>query len=144
MPIDPRQIKIARLTKANIQERVNQFCKQYSVNRTEVPLDVETIVEMDLCLQLRPEHGVKAKGGVEAFLFADRTTIMVDAYEFEKNTPRLRFTIAHEIAHFVLHEYVYRHAVFGSIDEWLNFFDGFLRRVIVGLNGKPISLPGVF
>lgn len=121
--IDPKKIKVPYLDKSAIQQRVDRFCEKFRVDQNLVPLDVELLVEADLHILLRPEHGVKSKGGVEAFLFADRTTMMVDATAFDQNSPRLRFTIAHEIGHYVLHEDVYKHAIFKSITDWLNFFD---------------------
>jgi len=90
-----------------------------------VPLDVEVIVEADLKLRLEPEKDVAKTSGADALLLSNREAIIVDYDRFMKNSfqNRLRFTIAHEIGHFVLHEDVYRSVNFSSVEEWAEFFD---------------------
>ncbi|MBI5173321.1 MAG: ImmA/IrrE family metallo-endopeptidase [Candidatus Melainabacteria bacterium] len=90
-----------------------------------MPLDVEVIVEADLKLRLEPEKGVARASGADALLLSNREAIIVDYDRFMKESfqNRLRFTIAHEIGHFVLHEDVYRAVSFSSVEEWAEFFD---------------------
>ncbi|MBA4026884.1 MAG: hypothetical protein C0473_01445 [Cyanobacteria bacterium DS3.002] len=68
----------------------------------------------------------RKEGGTDALLLSDRKTIVVDLYEFEHNDlrDRLRFSIAHEIGHFILHADVYRGVSFSSVDQWIDFMEG--------------------
>ncbi len=117
------QIKVPILSALAISLRVDEFCKQYGVDRTQVPVDVEAIVEFDLKLDLIPEKGVLKRSGVDALLLSNRKAIIVDLDRFMQDNVRnrLRFTIAHEIGHYVLHEKVYENVSFDSVEEWITF-----------------------
>jgi len=119
------KIAVPVLSKADIERKVQEFCRHYGIDRTVVPLDVEVIVEADLKLQLEPEKGVARACGADALLLSNRQTIIVDYDRFMKDSfqNRLRFTIAHEIGHYVLHEEVYQSITFASVEEWAEFFD---------------------
>ena len=60
---------------------------------------------------------------MDALLRGDLTTIIVDADEYmdDRMQNRLRFSIAHELGHFVLHADVYRGIHYRSVDEWIAF-----------------------
>lgn len=104
---------------------MQEFCEQFQIDRRKVPLDVEVIVESDLKLELLPESGVFKACGADALLLSNRKTIIVDYDRFMKDSwqNRLRFTIAHEIGHYVLHEHVFKDVTFSSVEEWANFFE---------------------
>ncbi len=122
-----KNIRAPFIQKSEIQDAVEAFCKRHGVNQSEVPLDVEVIVEADLHLELRPEPNLYKKTEMDALLATNRKTIMVDLDRFTKVNlqNRLRFTIAHEIGHYVLHEEFYKGLHFTSISEWLDFFERF-------------------
>lgn len=120
-------IKAPFFKKSEIQGEVDAFCGKYKIDRQQVPLDVELIVEADLRLELRPEANLFKRTEMDALLTSNRKTIMVDLDRFTKKNlqNRLRFTIAHEIGHYILHEDIYKHVKFGSVEDWLNFFEEF-------------------
>ena len=75
-----------------------------------LPVDVFTVAELDLRLDIIPFDDLFAKYGMDAMLRQDLTGIYVDAeaYQLLEKGPiwkqkRLRFTFAHELGHFVLH-----------------------------------------
>ena len=113
--------------KSEIQGEVDAFCAKYKIDQQQVPLDVELIVEADLRLELRPEANLFKRTEMDALLTSNRKTIMVDLDRFTKKNlqSRLRFTIAHEIGHYVLHEAIYKDVKFGSVEDWLDFFENF-------------------
>jgi len=123
---DPRSIVAPRLSKTAIQKAVDDFRATYKKRGNIVPVNVEDIVEFDLKLELRPVAGIIDACGTDALLLSDRKTIVVDLYEFEHDNlrDRLRFSIAHEIGHFVLHAEVYRGVSFSSVDQWIEFMEG--------------------
>lgn len=116
-------IKVPILSAQKIASLVEEFCKTYNIDRTDIPVDVESIVEFDLKLELRPEKNILKNCGVDALLLSDRKTIIVDLDRYMQDNlqNRLRFTIAHEVGHYVLHANVYDQAHFSSVDEWANF-----------------------
>lgn len=120
-------IKAPFFKKSEIQGEVDAFCAKYKIDQQQVPLDVELIVEADLRLELRPEANLFKRTEMDALLTSNRKTIMVDLDRFTKKNlqSRLRFTIAHEIGHYVLHEAIYKDVKFGSVEDWLDFFENF-------------------
>lgn len=123
---DPLSIVAPRLTKTAIQKAVDEFRATCKKRGSILPVDVEDIVEFDLKLELRPVAGIMDACGTDALLLSDRKTIVVDLYEFEHNDlrDRLRFSIAHEIGHFILHADVYRGVSLSSVDQWIDFREG--------------------
>lgn len=120
------QITAPRLTKTAIQKAVDEFKATYSKRTGVLPINVEDLVEFDLKLELRPVAGIMDACGTDALLLSNRKTIVVDLQEFEHNNlrDRLRFSIAHEIGHFILHKEVYKGVSFTSVDQWIDFMEG--------------------
>lgn len=104
-----KRIRAPVLRLEKIREIVEQFRVQYPLAQ-QVPIDALSIAEFDLKLEFVPLKGLKRTADVSAFLTCDRTQIMIDLDEFllEKFERRLRFSVAHEIGHYVLHENVYK------------------------------------
>lgn len=124
---DSKNIKAPYFKKSEIQAAVDDFCTEYHIDQLQVPLDVELIVESDLRLELRPEANLHKRTDLDALLTTNRKTIVVDLERFTKQhmQNRLRFTIAHEIGHYILHEELYRGIAFDSVEDWLKFFENF-------------------
>ncbi|MEQ9218903.1 MAG: ImmA/IrrE family metallo-endopeptidase [Cyclobacteriaceae bacterium] len=110
-----------RLTWKKIREEVEDFRSRYS-RIQEVPIEIEELIEFDLGLEIIPKHGLKASADVEAFLSKDMQTIFVDneAYMNSSYSGRLRFTLAEEIGHLVLHRHIYEEGVkYESEEEFI-------------------------
>ncbi len=82
---------------------------------SSIPVNVDLIAEKELELELVPIVGLLAQVSAEAYLTGDLKEIDYDpnAYSF-----RLRFSIAHEIGHFVLHPTQIKALRSGSFTEW--------------------------
>jgi Zn-dependent peptidase ImmA (M78 family) len=76
-------------------------CCQVSI----YPVDVFEIAEFCLGLDFQPQRGLKNRFDIDAVLLSDFKTILIDNDEFtdKASEPRLRFSIAHEIGHLILH-----------------------------------------
>jgi Zn-dependent peptidase ImmA (M78 family) len=87
-------------------------------------VDVEKIIESRLKLTIQPKHNIRRETDMDAYLLIDRTGIVVDHEKFidERYLNRLRFSFAHELGHYFLHEYIYNKMIFNSIEEWRDFF----------------------
>lgn len=104
--------------------------KHLSEQEDRLPVDVFTVVELRLRLDVIPFDDLTAKYGIEAALQPDFTGIYVDAesYILWERGPmwkqnRLRFSVAHELGHFVLHREVAAKVKFGSFEEFARHFN---------------------
>ncbi len=76
-----------------------------------------------MCLNIIPEFGLEQEADIEGVLLSDLKTILVDSstYMDERFHYRLRFTLAHEVGHLVLHEKQYNKRNFSTVKEWIEF-----------------------
>lgn len=95
----------------SIWVQADTFRTQYfSGHDAALPLDVFTVAELDLRLDIIPFDDLFAKYEMDAMLRNDYTGLYVDseAYQHLEHGPvwkqkRLRFTFAHELGHYVMH-----------------------------------------
>lgn len=87
-----------------------------------VPIDVFSFFELDLGLDAIPFPALTARYRVEAAITADFTGIYLDEEQYalmekgpEWKLNRLRFTVAHELAHFFLHRDLAQSENFASL-----------------------------
>lgn len=85
-----------------------------------IPVDVMEIVEFELDMEVRPISRLQEDADVDALLLSDWKTIIVDHEHFmnERYTNRLRFSIAHEMGHYVLHKHLFSQFQYDTAEEW--------------------------
>ena len=88
------------------------------------PVDVEAICD-DLGIGIMPIIDLSKTFRVDAFISANFKSIYVDSRVFERGSHRYRFSVAHELGHFVLHR-KYCPYVTKNLDEWFQFFRRFI------------------
>ena len=117
-----------------IWDRVEEFREQHSgLGAGDLPIDLITFVDLDLGLDLIPYEGL-ARFGADAAVLADFSGFYIDREVFdlidtapEWKLNRLRFSLAHEVGHWVLHQEVFQSAGIDSEEhvlEWLNRHNG--------------------
>lgn len=108
---------------AQIRAEADAFREKYWAEKS-VPVDVMGIVEFDLQMEIRPVAGMREELDVDAVLLGDMQTLVVDLghYMDDRMQNRLRYSVAHEIGHKVLHADIYRAAGVASAEEWLHWF----------------------
>jgi Zn-dependent peptidase ImmA (M78 family) len=113
LPLDPTKLHIPHRKDEEIRRRADEFREKYWGNR--IPIDVELIAERDLGLLMIPIPGLRSEVHTDAFLSNDLKEIMYDP-----NCPdvRVRFSVAHEIGHLVLHADIISAFRPRSFDEW--------------------------
>jgi hypothetical protein len=112
-----------------VWQQVEEFRSKHESTKTgELPVDVFSLVELDLRLDVIPFDDLTAKFQVEAALRADFTGIYVDAetyHDFESGADwklkRLRFSLAHELGHYVLHRQVPQTKHFATLLDFANW-----------------------
>lgn len=89
----------------------------------EIPIGVLEIVEFELDLEIRPISRLKEDNDIDALLLGNWKTIVVDQLQYmdEHYANRLRFSMAHELGHYVLHQTVFQQMPRGSVQEWIEF-----------------------
>ena len=100
--------KCPYISKDQIWQEAEKFRTEFWPEVT-LPIDIEKIVEKRLKLNIEPEHDLLSDFDIDAYLRIDLTGIIVDynCYMSEKFMNRLRFSFAHELAHFFLHKDIY-------------------------------------
>jgi len=110
--MDYRKIRVSFLDNKEINKNADLFRKKHW-NKL-VPVDMEEIIEIKLKISLAPIPNLQNSFGVDAFITSNWQLIYVDrvSYLDERFQNRLRFSLAHEIGHFVLHKNIYQAFVF--------------------------------
>lgn len=118
-----------------IWKRVEEFRRDYPLLQpSQLPLDLITFVDLDLGLNLIPHDGLARRFGADAAVLADFSGFYVDRELFDQidTSPewklnRLRFSLAHELGHWVLHQEVFLKAGLTTAEhflDWLNSHNG--------------------
>jgi hypothetical protein len=83
-----------------------------------VPVPIEEIIDLGFRIDIVPEYGMEDRFQAVAFITRDLKEIRVDRRVYEYQPGRLRFSLAHELAHLVLHADTYRQLNFHTTAEW--------------------------
>lgn len=113
MPGEFSDIQIPYLKDEEIRRRADELRKKFWGER--IPVDVELIAERNLNLLMIPIPDLRYQAHTEAYLSGDLKEIVYDPA-----TPdvRIRFSVAHEIGHLVLHRDIIKKLRAGSYEEW--------------------------
>ena len=110
----------------HVWRKIAELRAQFTgLQEDRTPIDVFTFLEIDLGLDPIPFDDLTAKYRVEAAIKADFTGIYLDAEQYklmergpEWKLNRLRFTVAHELAHFFLHRDLPQSENFASLPDF--------------------------
>ncbi len=105
------------ISHSEIGRRVESFLKQYHPS-LEIPIPVEEIIELKLGLNIFPFPRLYKDHGLNGFLSRDLSTIHVDEVQYSQYNEKYRYTLAHELGHYVLHRACYEDLTFQSIDDY--------------------------
>lgn len=121
-------IEPPRLSWPQIRDQAENFRRKH-VNPVDlVPIPIDQIVEIGLGIEPLPIVGLMKEIDIDGFLTSDLKTICIDSdiYQNPRMESRLRFTLAHEIGHWVLHEEQIKKCSFRNPADWLHFREDFL------------------
>ena len=119
---DPRSFKAPFLDKKQCWNAAERFRDEFWPDGS-IPVDVLAIAEFELDLQIRTIVGLREDADVDALLLGDCKTLIVDQRQYmdDRFTNRLRFSIAHELGHYVLHRDVLKSIPRTSVEDWVHF-----------------------
>lgn len=83
-----------------------------------IPVPIEDIIDVGFGIDLVPTSNLETRFSAVAFITHDLREIRVDDFVFRQQPYRLRFSLAHELGHLILHQNVYKQMAFTSPDEW--------------------------
>ncbi len=117
---------------SKVWQAVEAFRRRYLVRESHrLPVDVFSVVELQLRLDVIPFDDLQTKYRIDAALLPDFSGLYVDAesYVFWEKGPvwkqnRLRFTVAHELGHWVLHRDYATRVKFESFEQFARHFKG--------------------
>lgn len=98
-----------------------------------IPIPIEDIIDQKLKINIVPMPDLKDSFGragfdVDAFISADFEDIVIDQYIYFNINNRFRFSLAHEIAHMLLHNDVYKKYKFNDRSEYIKFIEEMPRK----------------
>ncbi|MCK4271573.1 ImmA/IrrE family metallo-endopeptidase [bacterium] len=110
-----------------IESIADEFLSQYHPSRS-LPIPIEDIIDVGMGLNIVPMPGLYFHG-VNGFLSRNRTEIWIDKYQWDHLDKKCRFTLAHEISHYVLHADLYELADLendelagiGTMEKYINW-----------------------
>jgi len=114
------RLKVRGITASECRKKADSFLKEHQ-RFSSIPVDIEKIAELDLGLDIVPVPGLRIDDQTVSWLASNLESIWVDAEVYERWEVRYRFSLAHEIAHIILHEDIYRSIELNSTKEWKDF-----------------------
>jgi len=119
----PYKFKAPYYQSSLIYSKADEFRNKYWPSN-QLPIDIMKIIEFNLNLEIIPIHSLKDNYDIDALLMGDFKSILVDYHQFmdDRYQNRLRFSLAHEIGHFVLHKEIFKKELFRNPEDWLTFF----------------------
>ena len=118
----PRKIESVRLTMEKIREEAEIFRKEH-IFTSDLPVQIEHVAEATMGISIIPIEDLQKQCDMDGFIAQDYKAIYVDEFLYtdDRYYKRVRFTIAHEIGHFILHRSTIDTQNFRDVDEWIKF-----------------------
>lgn len=105
------------ISKDELRLRAEQFLAEHHPQRT-IPVPIEWIIESRFGMDIVPVPGLQKAFDVVAFVTKDLREIRVDEYVYSHRPNRYRFSLAHELAHRILHPELWEEFDFRDIHSW--------------------------
>lgn len=106
-----------RLTYDRLRRIAADFLTEHHAAGT-IPIPIERIAELRFQLDIVPVPGLQDEFDVDAFVTSDLREIRVDQFIQENRPARYRFSLAHELAHIVIHQDILKALKFSTIKQW--------------------------
>jgi Zn-dependent peptidase ImmA (M78 family) len=111
------KLNVRFLPKSILEDEASSFLNQNKL--AEIPINIEFVAECNYMIHIVPFAGLLQEYGIDGYSASDFSTIYVDEFVYNQRPTRLRFTVAHELGHRVLHEKYLSMLKFSSVDQWI-------------------------
>ena len=117
---DPSKFKAPKLSFKDIWQEADKFRGRYWPSE-ELPINIHDIIDLDLDMEIRSVSRLREITGFDAILLGNLKGIIVDQEDYmnDRMENRMRFSLAHEIGHYILHSDVYRNLPYTDEDGWI-------------------------
>lgn len=105
----------------DIYHRADIFLHEYHPTYL-CPIPIEEIAEVKLGLFILPVKNLETKCEIDGSISRDFKTILIDEKVYLHQDDRARFTLAHEVGHYVLHKSLFEknHSII-TIEDFVDF-----------------------
>lgn len=109
------------LSEDQLSRRAERFLREHNA-WGQIPVPIEHIIDVGLQINIIPIRGLKQVCDTDAFISSDFTEISVDEPVYKHPSEnRYRFSLAHEIAHYLLHRDVFMAYPVYDIEQYRAF-----------------------
>ncbi len=115
--------KAPYLSKDDLRGQAHSFLSEHNPDQT-IPVPIELIIESRFGMDIVPIPGLQHGFDIVAFVTKDLNEIRVDEYIYLERPARYRFSLAHELAHRVLHSDLWPHLEFVDVQSWKEVISG--------------------
>jgi hypothetical protein len=143
--MEARHFKAPYLRRADVQKQADEL-RQRLWPQGVLPVPVLELAEFDLGLVLDPKANLRRAGDIDALLLGDLRTIVVDRDAFMdlRAENRLRFSVAHELGHLILHGELYRTLRHANVEAGREFIKSMPEREYGWLESHAYEVAGRF
>jgi Zn-dependent peptidase ImmA (M78 family) len=110
--IDFSSLQIPNYNNVDIKKFADNIIEEFG---TELPIEIDLIIEKKFEIDLIPINGLKQISSTDAYLSRNLKEIGFDP---EVTNKRIRFSLAHELGHFVMHRDIISSIRINDYTEW--------------------------
>jgi len=119
-----------------------KFLDEYNESG-EIPVPIELIIDNRFEIDIVPTPGLHRGYDIDSYITSDFSAIHIDDYVYESRPARYRFSLAHEISHYIIHKDVFAQLEFSNIQGWKDAVQGIPEREYGLLEFQANSLAGL-
>jgi Zn-dependent peptidase ImmA (M78 family) len=117
-----KNINVPFLGKNYIKKKADLFRRQFWDN--SIPINIEKIIEFKLKIDIVPTPMMMDRCGADALIASNWQILYIDLEKYmDDNQNRLRFSLGHEIGHFILHKNIYSSFNIQTVNDFYKFFE---------------------
>jgi len=110
--------RLPYLTYEDVRCRARKFLGEFNPDG-DLPIDIERIADVKMGLNIVPFPNLWRDWQLSGFLLRDRSEIWVDEYQADQFPQKYRFTLAHELGHYFLHDNFLEQVPYASLEEYI-------------------------
>ena len=116
-----KRIIVSEIKREDLVRSANRFLQKYNPSQ-KIPVNIEYIIEHDLGIRIIPIPRLYREFAIRSYTDPSLTIIYIDEEEFD-DAFSARVTIAHELAHILLHAEIFKNKDFTTPDDYIAFQD---------------------
>ncbi len=121
--MDYSKLKAPFVHNETIKLKAEEFRKDYWDKK--LPVDIEKIIDVRLEINIVPILNLEEICNTDTLITSDWKSLYIDddLFNDERRQNRLRFSLAHEIGHYILHQEFYSSLRINSFEDFYSFID---------------------